>query len=130
MAAVASQVRTTRPQIAAVIDLLTVLAFVMAGRASHADDPSGSGFVAVAVPYLVGLAVGWVVLWRMGLSRAMTPAAGLLIAANTWAIGTLARRFIFGGGTAFTFLLVSALFLFGVLIGWRLLAGVVARRAA
>ncbi|MGV1003356.1 MAG: DUF3054 domain-containing protein [Candidatus Nanopelagicales bacterium] len=125
----ATQLRTTRPQVAGIIDLLIVLAFIVGGRASHSDDPSGNSLIAVAVPYLVGLAVGWVVLWRMGLRRAMTPAAGLLIAANTWAIGTLTRRFIFGGGTAFGFLLVSALFLFGLVIGWRVLAGMAARRA-
>lgn len=126
---VGTQVHTTRQYVAAGLDLACVVLFVVIGRASHAGNPSSHSFVEVLLPYLVGLTVGWVALLRMGAARAMSLAAGVLIASTTWGVGALVRRLGFQEGVAFTFLLVSAALLIVSLVGWRALVGVGARRA-
>ena len=101
------------------LDLTSVIVFVAAGRSSHGEDSSASGFLQTAGPFLIGLAVGWVIMraWR----RPEAISIGVGVLAATVAVGMLLRRLVFDDGTAVSFVLVAAAFLTLFLIGWRVL---------
>ncbi len=112
---------------AAVIDAIAVLAFVVAGRRTH--DEGGNAFVEtakVAAPFLIALAVGWVA------TRAWKRPQALVIGAGIWAItvvlGMMLRRVVLERGTAASFVIVATLVTGALLLGWRAVAAVVARR--
>ncbi|ARU52661.1 hypothetical protein JOE63_001839 [Cellulosimicrobium cellulans] len=114
--------------LAVVLDVVSVLAFAAGGRASHAADSPLTAVAGIAWPFLAGLAVAWVVLraWR----RPLVPwPVGVGAWALTWAVG-MALRAATGEGLAVPFLVVSALFLLATLVGWRLVASLVARLRA
>lgn len=112
---------------AAAIDATAVLAFVVAGRRSH--DEGGNAFVEtvkVAAPFLIALAAGWLA------TRAWKRPQALVTGAGIWAItvvlGMLLRRVVFDRGTAASFVIVATLVTGALLLGWRAVAAVVARR--
>lgn len=106
---------------AAVTDVVAILLFVALGRSSH--DEGGNvvtGTLKVAAPFLIALAVGWLV------SRAWTsPTApvptGIVIWVVTIVGGMLLRHFAFDRGTAMPFIIVASVFTLLFLVGWRLL---------
>src|SRR5437868_4825228 len=53
--------RPNRAVLAFAIDLAIVVAFVLIGRRTHAEDAGFRGFVRVLWPFAVGLVVGWAV---------------------------------------------------------------------
>lgn len=115
--------RTAR--LAVILDCCCVLAFVIIGRASHADGESLGGVTSTAWPFLAGLFGGWLatrawrrplVLWPAGLG-AWLGAAGL----------GMVLRVLAGQGTAAAFVGVALAFLGLFLLGWRLLARLVRR---
>ena len=112
---------------AATIDVVAVIVFVIAGRRSH--DEGGNAFVEaarVAAPFLIALAIGWLV------TRAWRRPTALATGAGVWVItvvaGMVLRRFVFDRGTAASFIVVAALVTGGLLVGWRAVAVMVARR--
>jgi len=115
---------------AALLDLCCVLAFVIIGRASHADGESLAGITSTAWPFLAGLLCGWAAAraWRAPL--ALRP-AGIGAWLGTVAIG-MVLRVVAGQGTAFAFICVALAFLGLFLLGWRLACRAAApvRRAA
>ncbi|MGD9705914.1 MAG: DUF3054 domain-containing protein [Acidimicrobiia bacterium] len=115
-----SRTRSDRAALAAVVDVVCVLAFVVAGRRSHDEDSGIGGVLEVAAPFLIALAVGWLVLriWRR--PTALSPAVGLWVV--TVALGLVLRRFAFDRGTAASFVIVATLVLGLLLLGWRLVA--------
>jgi FtsH-binding integral membrane protein len=117
-------VRSVR--LAAVLDCCSVLAFVIIGRASHAKGESLGGIASTAWPFLAGLAVGWV------LTRAWRRPGGLVPAGLGAWLGTVALGMVFrvvsGQGTAVAFVAVALAFLGLVLLGWRVVARLVATR--
>ena len=110
------------------LDICCVLAFVIIGRDSHAKGESLAGIASTSWPFLCGLGVGWVAsrAWRRPL--ALRP-AGLAAWLCTVALGMI-LRVVSGQGTAFAFILVALAFLGLFLLGWRLLAQLLARRPA
>ena len=116
---------TRRLAVAAGLDTAFVVAFVAIGRNNHDEDPGLAGLVATAAPFLVGLALGWLV------SRAWVhPFAlrtGLIVWLVTVAGGMIVRRLV-GDGTAVSFVIVATLFLGATLVGWRLVAAAIAAR--
>ena len=114
--------------LAVVLDAALVVAFAAIGRASH-DSDIWAGLGQTAWPFLVGLAVGWVVTvaWRAPAAPMRT---GLGVWAATIVIGMLLRA-TSGQGTAIPFVIVACVILFAALVGWRLVAALVrgARRA-
>ncbi|MDQ4491409.1 DUF3054 domain-containing protein [Sinomonas sp. ASV486] len=112
--------------IAAVADLIVVLAFAATGRATHNLDSPVLGVLATAWPFVVGLAAAWaaVRLWRRPLS--VWP-AGISAWLGSYLIGML-LRWATGGGMATPFLLVALGTLGVFLVGWR--AAVLGIRAA
>ncbi|GAA4718109.1 DUF3054 domain-containing protein [Isoptericola chiayiensis] len=113
---------------AAVCDLVCVLVFTLVGTASHASAGSPGHVLAVAAPFLVGLAVGWLAAraWR---APAQPWPTGVAVWFATVVLGVMLRP-LFTGGFAWTFTLVTAGFLAVTMIGWRMLATVARRRAA
>jgi hypothetical protein len=118
-------VRSGVVALAAVLDVVAVLAFAAGGQATHSADSPLTGVLTIAWPFLAGLAVGWVLLraWR----RPLTPwSTGAVLWVTTWGVG-MALRWATGEGLATAFLVVSAAFLLATLVGWRLVALLVLR---
>jgi len=103
---------------AAAADIVSILVFVALGRSSH--DEGGNAVteaVKVAAPFLIALAIGWLV------ARAWTsptaPTTGMVIWVVTIAGGMLLRHFVFDRGTALAFIIVASAFTLLFLVGWR-----------
>ena len=112
---------TTTPRrvaLAAAIDVVAIVLFVVIGRNNHDEGGSVIGeAAAVAAPFLLAVALGWVLAraWR-------APAAfstGIVIWLVTVVAGMLLRRFAFDRGTALPFIIVASLFTLLFLVGWR-----------
>jgi hypothetical protein len=103
------------------LDVLVVVGFVAIGRDSHELDQSAADLVTVAVPFLIGVGVGWLVMRAWRRPAAMTTGAGVLAA--TVIVGMALRRLVFDDGIATTFILVAAAFLGLGILGWRVVAG-------
>ena len=103
-----------------------MLAFVIIGRASHADGESLGGIASTAWPFLTGLVLGWLAVraWRRPLG--LVP-AGVAAWLGTVAVG-MVLRVVSGQGTAVAFVLVALAFLGLFLLGWRVTARVLTRR--
>lgn len=109
------------------LDVALVVLFAATGRASHDEQAFGVGFWQTAWPFLVGLAVGWLLTrgWRAPLAPVRT---GLGVWAAALAGGML-LRIVSGQGTALPFVVVAALTLFALLVGWRaVVRGIRSRR--
>jgi hypothetical protein len=106
------------PRVAAALDAGCVLLFVVIGRRSHDEGNVLGGAVATALPFLLALAVGWGVGWRLRLA----PGAmrfGVVAWLTTVVLGMLLRHVVFGRGTAASFVVVATVFLGVCLLGWR-----------
>ena len=113
--------------VALTLDVLAVLLFAAVGRRSHAEGLAVLGVLRTAWPFLVGVATGWL------LSRAWRAPDALLAAGVPVWLGALVvgmlLRVATGAGTAPSFVVVAAISLAVLLLGWRLVArGVLARR--
>lgn len=107
-------------------DAVLVLAFAIAGRSTHEEDLDPGGVWGTAWPFLAGLALGWVVAlaWRHPLTVWPT---GVVVWAGTFVAGML-LRLATGQGVAIAFIIVAALTLAVLLIGWRGITLLVSRR--
>ena len=114
--------------LAGVADLVLVLVFVLIGRGSHDAGFSVVGSLNTAWPFVVGLAIGWLVTRAWRFPRGVTY-PGVVIWASTAVVG-VALRAISGQGVAVSFMIVTAIVLAVFLLGWRLIAAVVSRRRA
>ncbi|MEV7618711.1 DUF3054 domain-containing protein [Microbacterium sp. NPDC089321] len=114
---------------AVIVDAVFVLIFAVIGRASHDEDPLG--FLLTAWPFLVALFVGHA-LAALVPARPRRPWSlgwGLVVWIVTLGGGMLLR--IASGDTAETpFIIVAALVLAAMLLGWRLIALLVRRYRA
>jgi hypothetical protein len=98
-------------------DVVAIVAFVTLGRRNHHDAVDASGVVGTAAPFLMALAAGWLVLrlWRHPTSTEWA----LALWAITLTVGMLARKVIWGDGTATAFVIVAGVATFVLLVGWR-----------
>ncbi|MBZ2196238.1 DUF3054 domain-containing protein [Occultella gossypii] len=114
--------------VAAVVDVVAVLVFALAGRRTHHDDGVFAGLLGTAWPFGVALIVGWAIAraWRSPLRLWPT---GLIVWAVTVA-GGLGLRALTGGGVSGAFPVVTAGVLAVLLIGWRAVATLLGRRPA
>ena len=108
------------------LDVCCVLVFVIIGRASHTKGETVAGIASTSWPFLCGLGAGWAAsrAWRRPFS--LRP-AGLAAWLGTVVVG-MTLRVVSGQGTAVAFIGVALVFLGLFLLGWRLLAGVLAAR--
>lgn len=106
------------------IDVVFVVVFVLIGRASHREDLAGS--INTLWPFVVGLAVGWVVAraWRSPQALVWT---GITVWAVTVVVGMLLRA-ASGQGVEVAFVIVTAIVLAVFLLGWRALSRLFRRR--
>jgi hypothetical protein len=111
---------------AAVIDTVCVLVFCTIGRRSHAEGMTIAGVAETAWPFLTGTMLGWLVIrgWRR--PTAFIP-TGLAVWVATVVIG-MALRKVIGQGTAVSFVVVASIATAILLLGWRGVAAVLARR--
>lgn len=123
-----SSKRTPAASIAtsAAIDVVLVVVFVLIGRRNHDEGLTLLGTATTLWPFLAGLAIGWVAMraWRTP-TRVVWTGIGVWIA--TVAAGMVLRA-ASGQGTALSFVVVTTLFLGLVLIGWRAITLLAARR--
>ena len=115
-----------RTPLATGLDTFAVVLFVAIGRREHEQDSAIAGLIETAAPFLIALALAWLVLrvwkrpteWRTGV--------------GVWAIvvvaGMLLRNLVFDDGTATAFVIVAALFLALFIVGWRLAFAAMDRR--
>ena len=117
-----------RLQLALGLDTFFVVLFVAIGRREHERDSAIAGLIGTATPFVIALAVAWLVLrawqhptnWRTGVG----------VWAITVVVGMLLRNLVFNDGTATAFVIVATVFLALFLIGWRLVYGLFERRSA
>jgi hypothetical protein len=110
---------------AVTLDAALVLVFAIVGRRSHAEGLDLAGISGTAWPFLVGLGVGWLAAraWRHPLAPWPT---GAVIWAATLVVGML-LRLVSGQGVQLAFVLVAAISLAILLLGWRGLAALIRR---
>lgn len=108
-------------------DVAVVALFVVLGRRTHQETESLQATLETAAPFMFALAAGWV---AAALRAAPASLRGGLIAAPiTIAGGIVLRRFVAEDGIALPFIIVTSLFLASTMLGWRLVAVWLARRA-
>lgn len=115
--------------LAAPLDVVLVLVFVLIGRGSHGENVL-AGLFQTSWPFLAGLVVGWLICLAWRRPSALWP-TGVTVWAATTVLGML-LRVLSGQGIAVPFVIVATLVLAVFLLGWRAIALLVlhlARRA-
>ena len=104
----------------AALDLIVVVLFVAVGRGFHAEGVTVASLAATAWPFVVALALGWLVTraWRSPW-QVVRPGMGIWIVTVAAA---MMLRFIAGFGTAMSFIIVTTVVLGALLLGWRAVA--------
>ncbi|MBA2473802.1 MAG: DUF3054 domain-containing protein [Pseudonocardiales bacterium] len=117
-------VRPATVTLAAGADVLAVLVFAAAGRTSHAEGVNALGVLITAVPFLLGLLVGWLVgrAWRTPLRLPV----GVVVWVGTVVVG-FGVRAAFTHRLPLTFVLVAGASLALFLLGWRGVTHLIAR---
>ncbi len=110
--------------IAFLLDAVLVVVFAALGRISH-DGSVLPGLWTTSWPFLSALVVGWAVslAWR-------APMAPVRTGVPVWAItvaGGMLLRWASGQGVQPAFVLVASLVLLAFLVGWRVIAALIAR---
>lgn len=108
-----------------VLDVATVMSFVIIGRDTHGFITDWGATLRVAAPFLIALGVGVVI------TRAWTRPTGILtglgLAVTTVVLGLALRRYVFDAGTARTFVILTAGWMTAWMVGWRLIAKLIVR---
>jgi hypothetical protein len=104
--------------ITVVADVLVVVVFAAVGRAGHDESETLGGIWHTAWPFLLGTALGLAVA-RYTRSDPRSLRTGIRIWLWTLVIGMVVRHTI-GGGTPVAFVIVAALVLAALFLGWRL----------
>jgi hypothetical protein len=112
--------------VAVVADALSILVFASVGRANHHESAGAAGIWHTAWPFLLGAALGLVVTAIQRVSPT-TIGAGVRVWVWTLVIGMVVRRAI-GGGTPVAFVIVAAVVLGALLVGWRAVFARIRRR--
>jgi FtsH-binding integral membrane protein len=112
---------------AVLCDLVCVVVFTVVGTVNHATAGALGHVASVAVPFLVGLAVGWLATraWR---APAQVWPTGVAVWFATVVLGLALRPVLGIGGVEPSFAIVTAVFLGVTMLGWRALASFAARR--
>jgi hypothetical protein len=106
--------------VALALDVVAVLLFAAVGRRSHAEGLAVLGVLRTAWPFLAGVAAGWL-LARVWSAPGAPVASGVPVWLGALVVGML-LRVATGAGTAPSFVVVAAVSLAVLLVGWRLVA--------
>lgn len=115
------------PALALAADAVAIVVFAAVGRSSHDESGDLLGLLGTIAPFAVGLAVAWVT--PVVRREPTSIRAGFAVLGATAVIGLL-LRLAFLDRLPLAFALVAVVSLAVLLIGWRGLAVLVARRAA
>ena len=110
---------------ALLLDIVLVVVFAVIGRSSHAEGLDPAGVWTTAWPFLAGLGVGWLAATAWRHPFAIWP-TGVLAWAATLVVGML-LRLVSGQGVQPAFVIVAAVTLAVLLIGWRAVAALIVR---
>ncbi|WP_446663646.1 DUF3054 domain-containing protein [Flexivirga sp. B27] len=113
---------------AILLDVIVVVVFAAIGRASHDEGSPVVDALATAWPFLAGATVGWLLVRGINRTWPLSLRTGWPVWLSTIVVGMILRQ-VSGRGTAVPFIIVATVFLGIFLLGWRLVAGLVARRA-
>lgn len=117
------------PLVMFVLDAVLVVVFSTFGRGAHSEGLGAAQVWGTAWPFLVGLAVGWLIL----LATRRAPGAvgsGVLVWVATLVVGMVIRGIGDGRVPHWSFILVAASVTAVFLIGWRAIRAAVLRRRA
>ncbi|MAT60844.1 MAG: hypothetical protein CMH41_04300 [Micrococcales bacterium] len=103
---------------AIILDYLVVAFFVLIGLLTHDGRDGLVGYLRVAAPFLLSLAMAWLIVGRTKLQPGDLP-TGITVAVITWGLGLAIRAIVFSGGVALPFVLVAGGFLIAGMLGWR-----------
>jgi hypothetical protein len=106
-------------------DVLAVLGFATLGRRSHAEGIEALGVLTTAAPFLLGLLIGW-----LGMRAGRAPLR-LTVGLGVWStvvVAGLGLRAALTHRLPPTFVLITAVSLALLLLGWRTLASLLAPR--
>ena len=103
-----------------VLDASVIMSFAFIGSDFHGFTFDFTGILGVAVPFLIALSGGIFVLraWIKPLSILN----GFLLAVISLTGGMLLRHYVWGDGTARTFIIVTGSYFIAFMVGWRLVA--------
>jgi len=110
------------------LDVVSVLVFVALGRGTHNEEGTIEGIAVTAAPFLIALGIGWLLTRAWQAPTSLRVGSGVLV--TTIVAGMLLRRFVFDEGVAVSFMIVATVFLTAAILGWRAMAGAIARRRA
>lgn len=113
--------------LAALADTVGVLVFCTVGRRSHAEGLTVAGVAETAWPFLVGTAVGWLLIRAWRRPTAVVP-TGVVVWVCTVVIGMLLRKAT-SAGVAVSFIVVASAVTAVLLLGWRVAVAALRRRA-
>ena len=102
------------------LDALVVISFAAIGADVHGITYQLAGILRVAGPFLIALA-GGVLALRVWI-KPLSILNGVLLGVFTVTAGMLMRGYLWSEGTPQTFVIVSAAWFIGVMVGWRLVA--------
>jgi len=103
-------------------DVAAVLVFVLLGRRSHDSGQGLAAILGTAAPFLVALAVGWVVVLALRLAP-LDVLTGVVLWAITAVGGLVLRRTAWARGTAPAFIVVTLVAIGLLFVGWRSILG-------
>ena len=109
-----------RPWVAFLLDLVTMMVFVLIGRRTHHEDAGFTGFLRVVWPFAAALVIGWAVARLDRAPLAWGRVAILWVV--TVAGGMLLRIGVEGHAFKVAFTIVATLFLGACFFGWRAVA--------
>ncbi len=112
--------------LAAALDAVLVVIFAAVGRRSHAEGLTLAGVAQTAWPFLVGTLAGWLLAQLTLESSPRSLTFGVVVVVASVVVGMLLRVFVTGAGTAVSFVVVATTVLAVFLLGWRLVARLVA----
>ncbi|KAA0918652.1 DUF3054 domain-containing protein [Dietzia sp. ANT_WB102] len=110
-----------------VLDAVLVVVFSTFGRGAHSEGLGVAQVWGTAWPFLIGLAVGWMIL----LTTRRAPAAtrsGVLVWLATLAVGMVIRGLSDGRVPHWSFIVVAGVVTAVFLIGWRAVRAAIVRR--
>ena len=108
-------------------DIASIVVFVAIGRRNHDEGEAVDGILTVAAPFLIALAIGWIV--ARAWSRPMQVETAFIIWPITVAVGMVLRNVAFDRGTALPFIIVATLVIGVFLVGWRMITTGIASRS-
>ncbi|MDN5727638.1 MAG: DUF3054 domain-containing protein [Propionibacteriales bacterium] len=105
-------------------DVVLVIIFAAIGRGSHAEALNPPGLLGTAWPFLVALALAWLVgrFWRPGRRPSRVAPEGVYVWIITVALGLTTRVLVAKDTAEVPFIMVATISLAVLLLGWRLIA--------